>query len=184
MLNSKNIFLIIIKKLFIALVFALAATAVIYFLQGQITGIGKSIVQKKKLSAIFAKREEMRSQMAKDLESVQDHSTQINDAVLPTDNVLEFVSALDTVAAQNSIKYTIGFGTPVAVSILPGGSNLYAVDISLNLTANAFTLANFLRDYDKMPYFASANIINIVAPSAAGWDDPSTVSIQGKVYTK
>ncbi len=184
MTNKKRLFLIILKQLSVAVAIGAVAVVAVYFLRLRIEKIGDSLIEKKQLSFFLDKKSEVLANLKEDMKIVGDNDKKINDAILPADNILEFVAAVDNLSSQNSTQHTLTFNNPVAVAMLPGGSNLYAIDFSISLTGTVYTVASFLKDYDKLPYFNSITGLAVNAPADKGWEGVSTVTIQGRVYAK
>lgn len=184
MIGKKRLFLIIVKRLSIALVVVLVSFSAIYFLKTRIEKIGNSLEENKRISFYLEKRNEMFAKLFADMKIVGGNDTAIENAIPSADNILNFVTALDDLATQNSQQHTVNFSNPVIASDLPDGSKLYSIDFNLSLSSNSLSLVNFLRGFDKLPYFTSISGINLNAPPTGGWDGPSSITIQGKLYAK
>lgn len=184
MFQQKQLTLTIIKKLSRALVALVIAVLIVVFLSGQIDKIGSGIQKKRTLSYILEKRTETIDNLRLSFTKVGDVDKRIKDALPTADNILDFVAALESLAASTSLQQSTRFGSPVPTAISSGGITLSAIDYSTTLNGNVATLTNYLKGFEKLPYFSSITAISINAGSSKGWDGDSTVSIQAKVYTR
>jgi len=184
MIGKKRLFLIILKRLSIAIVVALVSFTAVYVLKNRIEKIGNALVENKKISFYLEKRSEMFAKLAQDMKIVDGHDAKIESAIPSADNILDFVSALDILATQNSEQHTVNFSNPVLVSTLPDGSSLYSIDFNVSLSSSVFSLVGFLRGFDQLPYFTTISGITLNAPVDRGWDGTSSIIIQGKLYAK
>jgi len=172
MFNKKQLILTIFKISLKAVIATVIAIIIIVFSSQQISKISNSLKEQRTAAFILEKKTETISQLREDFNLVDEADRKISDAFPPADNILGFVTSLENLASQNGLQQTISFGTPADSSI----------DYNLTLNANIFTLINYLKNFEKLPYFTGISSINLNAPS--GWEGNSTISIRAKVYTK
>lgn len=184
MAGKKRLFLIISKQLIAAVVAVVVAGVAVAFLKNKIEKIGDSLVEKKKAALVLEKRGEVLSRLSEDMKIVDGHDKAIENALPPVSDISDFITALDNLFAGSQEQHTVSFSDPVLVTTLPSGTRLYSVNFSLTLGGNVFTLSNFLRDFDKLPYFTAITGVNLNAPADRGWDGPSSIAVQGVFYAK
>lgn len=179
MFKEKELFLTIARNLFKAVLSTIIAILVVLFLSGQISKVSGSIVENKKTSFILQNRTEVVSDLRNDLKLIGEKDKKIEEATLSTDNILEFVAVLESLASQNSLQQSLRFSTPVPVANTEGISS---IDYYLTLNGNILTLLNYLKNFEKLPYITGISAINFQTLTDKGWEDNSSVSIQGKLY--
>lgn len=151
------------------------AAFVIIFTGKQIGKISDSLAEQRTATFILEKRSETISRLAKDFETVGNADEKIKNAFPPVDNILDFVAALENLSVQNSIQGTYSFGTPSEAEGF--------IDYGLNINANIFSLINYLKSFENLPYFTGISGITLGAQSN-GWEGNSSVSLRAKIYTR
>lgn len=181
MFKEKELILIISRNLLKSAITAIIAVFVVLFLSGQISKISESIVKNKRTAFILEKRNETISNLRNDLKLIGDNERKIEDAMPPVDNILDFVAALENLASQNSLQQSLKFGTPSQVV----AGQISSIDYYITLNnGNTATLLNYLKRFERLPYVTGISTINLQALTARGWEDNSSVSIQGKIYVR
>ncbi len=187
MYNKKQATLKIAKdalKAGIAIGIALIA---VWLLGGEIKKISRAVTEKMVFASLAERRNNDMLQLKNDFMYIAGRDKKISAALLPADNILEFVDALEKLAQKKSITQSIKFSSPVpfvAASGSVGGLPLLSVDYNVTLTGNITTLMEYLKDFEKLPYFSSISSIQINAVPGGTWNDNSTISIQAKLYVK
>lgn len=173
MFNKKQLIFIIIRHLFRAVIAALVALALILFLSRQIKKISDSINEQRVLAAVLEKRNENLSRLREEFFLIGNIEEKINSALPPADNILEFVVALEDLSAAGSLTQTFNFGSPVNSQI----------DYSISLGAGISALTDYLKGFEKLPYFTSVSGLNLSA-LAGDWQGNSLITLKAKLYTK
>ncbi len=181
MSEAKNLFLTIGRNLIRGFIMMAITIVLVFFSSGQISGISKSIIENKKASLILQKRSEIVSALRSDFKLVGDKEDEIEDAMLPEDDIMEFVAVLESLANQNSLQQSLRFGTPVPV---PNMAGFASIDFSLSINGNIFTFLNYIKGFEKLPYAAGISAIGFQALTDKGWENNSSISIQGKLYVR
>lgn len=187
MFTKKQLQLIIplAKRFLKALIAVIIAISAIWFLSGQISKAGNVILEKKKLSLILSKRNEITLKLTEDFQVVGSNDKKIADALPPADSILEFISTLDGIAQRNGFNQTLRFGTPVLFSSDAGKILLSTIDYSITMDGAAVTnFTKYLEEFERMPYFSGISNVIFNSPGGRGWDDNSTILMQAKLYTK
>lgn len=183
MLKNKFIIKIAIK-IIIALVIITFSGVGIYFLTKQITKINSSLGEKKEMDYLITNREAVNIKIQTEfLEIDPNYETKINEAVPSVYNVLAFVDVMESLAKKYSFKQTLNFEQPTPVTDISGPINLTVIKFNLIISeANVNNFTDYLKDFEKLPYFASINSINYLGTSDNGWANNSTINITGSFY--
>lgn len=184
MLNKKQLISVLFTHVLKAGIAVLLAVVVIVFTGTQIGKVTKSLQQKRALDSVFEKRSETVLVLEKDLQIVGDKDKKIQAALLSSDNILEFVGILESLANQYALQQNLKFGIPVAVPSDEEGVNLASIDYNITLQGNVSTLEKYLADFEKLPYFTHASSVSLTTQSPQGWDDNSNITIQAKLYVR
>lgn len=185
MFNQKKLILKLSTSLGIILVVIILSTILIYFFASQTTAIVKKIQENKKLSYIMKNKEETNSQILQDFKFIgEDYNSKILATIPSEDNILPFVEAMESIAKKNSLEQVINFSNPTTQND-DSNPGLTEINFSLAITnANIITFANYLNDFEKLPYFAGISSISFLSPTNSGWNNNSTININGKIYAK
>ena len=151
---------------------AVVAAIIVVFSGQQIVKISNSLAEQRATAFILEKRSETITQLKEDFKLVGDADKKIENAFPPADNVLEFVAALETLANQNGVSQGLSFSAPVEGS----------VDYTIAIGGHIFILINYLKNFEKIPYFSAISSVSLNAPG--GWEGNSTISLKAKVYTR
>lgn len=184
MIGKKKLILIIARRTAIALVFILIAIFSASFFKGKITKIGDALIENKKSSVVLQKRSEMLQQIEKDIAIVNGNDEKINQAYVSVDNILDFVTVIENLAAQNSSQYKVTFGNPVIFMTKSDGSNIYEIDYTLTMSGTVYTITSFLKQFNNLPFYADINSVVIRGTAEKGWEGEASITIQGKVYAR
>lgn len=181
-MNRKKTISIILKHLLRAFIALAISSALIFIISRQISKIGNSLMENKKLSFIFEKRNETIKKLRQDFEMIGGNAQKMQNALPPADNILEFVGALESLSAQNSLAQSLKFDTPVDFSSVQDGNlKISTVDYNINLNGNIFILLNYLRSFEKLPYFTGISFFNL---SGSNWENNSSISMKARLYVK
>ncbi|MEK7149896.1 MAG: hypothetical protein AAB757_02920 [Patescibacteria group bacterium] len=183
MFNKKQIIVIVSKHLVKAALAAVIASVIIFIISGQISKIGNSLSEKRKLSLILQKRSETTEKIRENFKIIGDNEQKIKNSLPRTDNILDFIAALESLASKNAVQQSYRFGVPT-VFINQNNLNVASIDYNLNLTGNIVILINYLKDFENLPYFTGISSISVSSPPDRGWEANSSISIQAKLYAR
>lgn len=184
MFNRKQLTLVIAQKLMKAVVAAFIAILIVVFISSQIVKIGDTIQKKRTLSYILEKKSETIDNLRQSFNKIGDGDKRVKDALPTADNILDFVAALESLAASTSLQQSTHFGTPVPTAITSGNISVSSIDYGTTLNGNISTLINYLKGHEKLPYFSGISSITLNTASDKGWEGDSSVTIQAKIYTR
>jgi hypothetical protein len=183
MFKNKFNLKIVIKILIILIVIVLSAAAS-YLFSKQINKINISMIEKKEMDYLISNREAVNNQIKTDfLEVDPNYQAKIDNALPSVYNVLSFVDAMESLAKKNSFRQNLTFNQPTAVTDISGPLNLTLISFNVTIEdANINTFANYLKDFEGLPYFASIDSITYLGTNTNGWENNSTINISGSFY--
>ncbi len=183
MFTKKQLTKLILVNLLITLVAISLSIAGILFSLGQMKNIAHSIDEKKKVSAALEQRSETYANIKKDIVRYGDSEQRIADGLVPIDDISQFISALESLGAQNGVEQTYHFGTP---SLSTSGESLgiTSVDYTIQLHANNYALIAYLKNFETLPYFTGISGFTIIGTSPRGINELSTVTMRATLYAK
>ncbi len=183
MFTTKNLLLLILRHMLIAFVVVFSCLICILFLSRSIDHIASSVVQNRKLAQALAERTALLSQLKRDTEIVGNNTQTITHAFPPSDNVIEFISALESIALKNGISQSFRFSSPTPANIA-SPIPLYLVSYQNTLTVNLPTFIQYLKDLENLPFFTTIDGFNITSQSAQGLQGLTAASITATLYTR
>jgi|GEM_PF-6223670 len=160
-----------------AVVPVIVAFVLVWYMGGRITAMSNAMYNSRSLAAFFEKRGEIIDGLRGTFARIGDGDTKLAKALPEVDNILEFISAFDAVAAKNGITHSVTYSDPVV------SGHGHSVGFSVRLSANVFVLRNYIRDFESLPYFASFSSADMNA-QLGDWKNNSTIMMQGVLYTK
>src|SRR3989344_740787 len=112
MLNRKQTIQILVLLARPAAAITVAVIAILFISQ-QINGITESAKERRTLYAILQRRTETVDKIKADINLAGDTNIKkLEDAFPLSDNIIDFIVSLDNIAAKNTVKQTMNFGTP------------------------------------------------------------------------
>lgn len=162
------------------------AIIIIFFFSNRISKVSNSLAEKKKISFILEKRnsnlEKIKEGFSALEESAFDGKNIIEEALPPINNILGFTSALKDLASQNSLQQSLKFSSPIPLQEV-GKINIYSIDYAITLNGGISSLINYLKSFEKMPYFSGISEITLNAPPT-GWESNSSILMKAKLYAQ
>ena len=181
--NRKQVLRILARQAAIAFLAIILAAALAFFIGKEIVKISDSLSQKERLSKILALRIENIQQLKNSLALLGDNDQKIKNVYPPADNILDFVSALESLAKQNSLRQNLRFGDFMPMEET-GGIAIAKTDYNINLNGTIITLKNYLQQMEKIPFVAKIGATNLLAAPPNGWNGDSTITINGSLYAQ
>ena len=184
MFTAKKLLLLVGRHFAVALLAVIVSGLIIFFLAGKIQQISNSIALSHRLAASLDKRTALLSVLQRDSQIVGTNDVLIEKAFMSEDNIFEFVSTLERIALKNSTPHTIHFDTP-SPSIVNSTFHLSTITYSnLLTTGSIFSFSNYLKDFERMPYFTKIESLHLSSQAEDGWYGTSTVSFRATLFTK
>jgi hypothetical protein len=181
--NRKQVINIITRQTLIALAAVLVAIVISLFAAKAIQKISDSLQQKERLSKILAMRIENIQQLKNSLALLGENDKKIVAVYPSTDNILDFVSALESLARQTSLRQSLRFGDFTSTAYA-GGISISKTDYTASLNGTVKTLKIYLQQLEQLSYVAKIGSITILAAPPNGWNGDSTITINGSLYAQ
>jgi len=171
-------------KLIIIFCLIIISSFSVYFLRNQINSINASIAEKKEMNYLIANREEVDRKINADFSGVDpQYEKKIADSIPSVYNILSFVDALESLSKKYSFKQNLSFNQPTSAAEISGPVSLMLINFNVAIDEiNIEVLTNYLKDFEKLPYFVSINSINYLAQNNGGWRENSSINISGRLY--
>lgn len=183
MINKKQLYIEILKNSLKVISVIAVTLLVMLFFSRQITKIANSLEEKMVLNSVMERKNEIALRLDEEFKTIAEKDKKIEGALLPIDNILEFVGALESLAAERSLDQSMKFNSPVPASGISEKS-VYSIDYSLILNGNISTLIAYLKGFEKLPYFTGISSVAFNSPSPSDWNDDMSISVQAKLYVK
>lgn len=159
------------------------AILIIIILSKEITKISDNVVKNQKLANMLTERTTLLEKLKQDVNIIGTNDMLINNAFIPSNNIIEFISALDSISLKNSITQAFHFSSPVE-STISSPFPISTIDYNNSLSSNLPTFIRYTKDLEKLPYFTKINSLNITSQDATGIQGNSPISFQATLYTK
>lgn len=148
-----------------------------------ITKVSDDVIGSRRLATNLERRTELFSTIARDAQMIGKNDARIESAFVPSDSIFEFISILESIALKNTVTQSFRFENPIpSPYTLP--FPLSTIGYSNNLSLNVFTLINYLKDFERLPYFSKINNLTISSQDALGWRGASGASFNAVLYAK
>lgn len=183
MFTKKNILILIGRNALVALSVIIITVIVIIFLSNGIKRVSETVALNYNLKMQLEKRTGLFEVLKKDTQIVGTNNILIENAFASSDNILEFISILDSLATKNALTQVYSFASPIP-SEISGPFPISTILYSNSFGANVLAFSNYLKEFDKLPYFTKIDGFNIGTQDKLGWLEVSTVSLRATLYTK
>lgn len=156
------------------------------WLGGGINNNVNAIIKERALAQRLQVENDVASKLVADYNTVAASQSEIQRAFPPENNILEFVAAIDSIAAKHSLPHSIHFDSPIKTgkTLESPSQPLTQVTFNLSLQSNIYIFDEFLKDLEHLPYFVNITSISITSQTPKGWMDTSNITIQGILYTR
>jgi hypothetical protein len=178
MFTTKNLFKLVGKHLLVAVCFLLLAIVSVVILSGQITKVSERTAKERHLSTTLGERTELLTNLKRETDFIGTNDVIIKNSFIPSNNILEFVAILESIALKNGVTQTFHFSSPTLGAL--GSLPITTLSYQNTISANAPTFINYLRDFETLPYFTKIDSITISSGSA-DWRSASSISISASV---
>lgn len=179
MFSTKNLFTLIGKHVLITLGVVVLASVIVFLLSEQITKISTRATRDRHLATTLSERTALLSNLKNEADIIGTNDTAIKHAFIPSNNILEFVAIIESLAIKNGVTQSFRFSSPmpwIAETPLP----LATVNYQNTVSSNISTFINYLKDFEKLPYFTKIDSLSI-SSSNADWRAASTITFTASV---
>lgn len=184
MFNEKKFIFNIIKNVLTGVGAVILAIIIVSVFSHQISKISNSVFEKQTVALALQQRSENLLNLGKDLEIAGDIDKKIENAFPTTDNILDFVAAMESLASQYSIAQNLRFGNITPSSFVLDDTPISLIDYTLTLNGNIQILTKYLETFEKLPFFTEIKGIALSSYDASGWKNNSQITIQAKLYLR
>ena len=186
MFTNKTVWINILREMGVLTGIIIAALLLITAFRSAIHRIADEVVKHKQLNATLEMDNQIIIKLDHDYKQVRGNEKLIRSAFLPSSNILEFVGALESIASKDNIMQSVHFDTPHETSLTVGEppTPLDQVAFNLSLQGNIFTFLQYLKDFERLPYFTKIEGVSIGSTPQGGWQNTSNVSVHGTIYTQ
>lgn len=186
MFTKERYKLILIASIRPALI-VIIAIAVVAFISGRIVAITDMMIERRTAYAVLERRAETINKIREDFDSVGlDAIDKMEATFPPSDNIIEFILAMEALAESAGVQQTLTFATPTPFMVKGEGENaadISSINFSASLNGGADTLLEYLEGIENFPYLT--RVLELQITSAGGdWESGASVSVRGVFYTK
>jgi len=184
MFTTKKLLILVLKNSLISLVFLGVTIVAIVFIKNEIESVTDSVVLNHRLKAQLREKTELLSVLERDSKIIGENDILIKKAFISSENISGFIDDLDKTASESSITQIYRFETPTASNI-SGPFPLSSIPYSNNITTGLLSFSNYLKNFEKLPYFTKIESFNISSQDkVSGWLGQSTISLKAILITK
>jgi uncharacterized protein YpmS len=183
MFTKKNLLLLISRHVLIAFSVILLCFICVIILSREIEEIADSVTKNRKLASALEERTALLTQLSRDAQTIGTNESLIVRAFVPSDNVIEFISALESMALKNGVSQTFKFNSP-SPSTIASPFPLSTISYSNTLTINLPTLIQYMKDLENLPFFTKVESLHITSQSDQGLQGATSASFNATLYTK
>ena len=186
MFTNKTVWIEILREVGISVGVILVAAILTSLLGSWIRAAADEVVEHKQLNATLEMHNQVIIKLSQEYKQVRGNESRIRAALLPSSNILEFIGALESIALKDNITESVHFDTPREVPLTIGEPpvSLEQIAFTLPLQGNIFTFLEYLKDFERLPYFTKVEGISISATPQGGLQNTSNISLRGSIYTR
>lgn len=179
MFTTKNLFKLVGKHILIAISFVMLASTIVVIISNQIADASTKAAKSRHLAALLGVRTVLISNLKHEVEIIGTNDTTIKSAFIPADNILDFVSILESIALKNGITQSFSFSSPIPATI-SAPFPITTINYQDTISSNVQTFAHYLNDFENLPYFTKIDSLTI-SSGTADWRTASTISFNASV---
>ena len=183
MFKIKNLLKLIGKNLGISLIAIIIAVILIFLISKQIEKITDRITLNHKLELELKTKTQQLLLVEKDAKIIGENYPLIIKAFIPSDNISEYIDALDKLSADTGIKQSYRFDSPKDSTRLDS-FDFSSITYKNDLNGNVVSLLSYLKSFENLPYFTKIENLNIKSQDKNGWTGSSTITINGALLTQ
>lgn len=184
MFDKKQLVFTIVRHAVRAVVVAVLALIVIVVLSRRIAHLGEELAENKRLIFLLSNKSDVTERLRTDFALVGNVDKALESAFPRAENLLVFIAALESLATEKSVQQSLKFADPVPFAIEGSETGVLGIDYNATMSGNIVTFLNYLRGFERLPYFTGISGISITSPGSRGWEEDSTISFQAKVYAQ
>lgn len=141
--------------------------------------------QKKIMLSLLKAQSASESRLSAQIKQVKDFDRELKEAIPAASNLAPITEAIHSLAEKYGITSSITVSSPQATDKLIYASPLYRIDLKAELSdATISSFRKFLAELETQPYFFSVDGFALKSASASGWNDNSSISLNGHFYAE
>jgi hypothetical protein len=167
------------------LTFVLFAFILSWFFVSKIKNISDSLHTQKRLTLILQTKQSYKNTLMEEYEQIKKHIPSIENALPKDENILDFLSAIESISKQQSVEQNLKFtGTAPAEESSPEFP-INSLSFTYTANGNIFVAIETLKAFEKLPFSSKIEGFSISSPATKeGWKETSSFIIQGKLYAR
>ncbi len=181
MFNKKILIKTISLHVAKSLIAVVLASLAILFFSWQFDKINTILTEKRKLSYVLEKRSETATLLKKNFSQFDTPEKDIEEAFPPVDDILPFVTVLETTAKNVGLYHTAQFGNLASFASEP--LKIARVDFTISATGNIKTFTRYLEEFEALRYFTGIRSFTMSAGSE-GWNSDARITATAVLYVK
>lgn len=182
MFTTKNLLMLIGRQAIIAGIAIIISLIVTGLLSRQIAHLSSDTQKNRLLASALEKRTDLFTAIKRDSDLIGANDILIEQAFIPSDNILEFVAALESLALKNGTAQAFHFDVPTT-SAISAPFPLATVAYANSLSGNLSSFSNYLKDFERLHYFTKIESLNISSQEKSGWRGAGTMSYRANIQT-
>lgn len=182
MFTTKNFFTLVGKHLLIGFVVVIFSSLLVFFLSGQISKVSKEATKNLELATELSERTSLLSTLKYDIGIIGTNDTIIKGSFIPSNNILEFVAILKSLALKNGVTHTFNFGIPSSAPT-EGQFLITPIPYQNSINTNISTFIIYLKAFEKLPYFTKIDSLAITS-GEGDWRKTSNVTFSATVAAR
>ncbi|MEK7459983.1 MAG: hypothetical protein AAB628_00300 [Patescibacteria group bacterium] len=182
MFTTKNLLILIGRHALIAISAVVVTLIVTWILSQQIIRLSDDVLKNRHLASALEKRTEIFTAIKRDTDFIGTNDALIERAFIPSDNILDFVATLESLALKNGLTESFHFDNPTP-STISAPFPLATVAYSNTLSGNVANFSSYLKDFEQLHYFTKIENLSISSSGASGWDGTATMSFRASIQT-
>ena len=179
MFTTKNLFTLIGKHVLIVFGVLAIAGGIVFFLSEQIAKVSTKAMSDRRLATMLSERTALLSSLKREADLIGSNDTIIKRAFIPSNNILEFVAILKSLALKNGVTQTFNFSSPTPGTIV-ASFPLATISYQNTVSSNVPTFINYLKEFEQLPYFTKIDSLNI-SSGTADWRSSGAISFRANV---
>jgi hypothetical protein len=181
--TRQQVIMIISRRAIIAGAVIIIAALSCFFIGQEIIKISDGLQQKENLTRLLALRIDNIQKLKDSLAILGSGDIKITAVYPSTDNILNFVGALENLAKQNSLKQNLNFSN-FAPDASINGATIEKTDYTISLTGTVTNLKAYLVRLENISFVTKIGAVNLLAAPPFGWDGDSSITINGSLYAR
>ena len=183
MFTLKNILKLILRNTLVSLAVVFISIVGIIVISKKINNISSVAVSNHRLDVEQKREANVFETFNTDVQIIGTNYTNIENAFIPSDNILGFINTLDNLLNTNVVKQVYNFETPID-STVSGPFSISTISYSDGFVTNFSNFSNYLKEFEKLPYFTKIDNFSISSQDKNGWLGASNISFRATLYTK